>query len=182
MREEAEYVQPVVHGNDDGAAAGNTLPVKLHFGRGSYLQAAAEEPYKHRQPFLSLRWSPNIQIQAVLIHSRIVIYRPLTRVNVALVLSRHRLRADRGKVISGILSLPGYAWLRRAPAVFHHRRRGEWDTFVCGDTRICCRQAPDTAAFSFRGSDEWHNAALLLWLFNTAVISPRTALLLPYLP
>ena len=84
MRQEAEYVEPVVDGDDDRAAPCDALAVKLHLGSRAHLQPAAEIPYEHRKPGLALRGSPDIQVKAIFAHVRVVVHRPFAGIDVVL--------------------------------------------------------------------------------------------------
>ena len=149
VRQEAEHVGAVVDRHHHNTPAGQTFAVKLHLvGRADH-QAAAEVPYQHRQAFVDAHGGgPHVQVQAILIHGALRVTQPFLLIKTDLPVAHMGLLHGHGaEAVAEQLALPGRGRLRRAPAVFTHRRCGKGDSLVRRDSRICCGHTHQPACF-----------------------------------
>ena len=68
MGEEAQRIEPMIDGDDDNAARGETRAVVARLGAGADDEAAAMNPDHHRQA-RAVAWSgrrPNVEMKAIL--------------------------------------------------------------------------------------------------------------------
>ena len=116
VRVEAEYTQAIVHAHYHHAFRGQHFAVLPRLGSGAGLKPAAVNPHHYRKPVVrGFGGRPDVEIQAVLAHSRVLEYH--VPVNICL----HAVRAE---MVRFMHAGPGRDRLWRLPTRIAHRRRG----------------------------------------------------------
>ena len=118
MREETHRPDAVGEIDPHHALFGQPFARIIGHARRADGEPAAVNPHDHRQLFARQRGCPDIEVKAILagrLGAEIMVHRPPAT----------GLQAHRRKAVSVVDALPFRRWLRRLPAQFAHRRRGE---------------------------------------------------------